>query len=239
MCCDVGKLLSLTADGYCRVVYGQSLNNHTSLAFLPWAHVFGQSCELYALMATGSKLGIVPSREEILQCIPLLRPTIILSVPTLFNKVYAGVMKGVAAQSPLKQKLFHMALSISRERNELMEMHKDPGFFLNLQHSIADKVVLSKIREKLGGRLRFMASGGAATSVKVLQFFEDLGIPVCEGYGLTETAPVIAASCDNWNVRRSGTCGVVLHNLDVKIMNVEAVTEVPDGQEGECTWQCY
>lgn len=202
------------------------------MAFLPWAHVFGQSCELYALMATGSKLGIVPSREEILECLPLIKPTIICSVPTLFNKVYAGVMKGVAAQSPLKQKLFHKALSVSRERNVLLEMQQEPGFLLNFKHNIADKVVLSKIREKLGGRLRFMASGGAATSVKVLQFFEDVGIPVCEGYGLTETSPVITASCDRWSQRRSGTCGVVLHNLDVKIMSHENLTEVDDGDEG-------
>jgi long-chain acyl-CoA synthetase len=146
--------------------------------------------------------------------------------------VYDGVLKNVSEQPPLKQKIFHTALAISRERNSLLEFGKPVSAWLEFKHRIADKVVFSNIRQKLGGRLqyvlnlllptppksifvfdvtlhcflvcvacvcvcvffllRYMGAGGAATSLTVLQFFEDIGIPILEGYGLTETSPVIS-----------------------------------------------
>ena len=101
-------------------------------------------------------------------------------------------------------------MAVAREKNELLEYGKPVGKWLDFKHSIADKVVLSKIRERLGGRLRFMSAGGAATSVPVLQFFEDIGLPICEGYGLTETSPVISTGAPNWHTRRLGCVGVPL-----------------------------
>tara|TARA_A100001035_G_C27766332_1_gene493895 strand:+ start:28 stop:1464 length:1437 start_codon:yes stop_codon:yes gene_type:complete len=217
-------------------VYGTELDNHTSLAFLPWAHVFGQTAELHSLLASGSALGIVGNREQILESIPLIRPTIILSVPILFNKVFDGVQKAIGEGSGLKQALFKKAMSVARERNELLEFGKPVGKWLDFKHSLADKVVLSKIRERLGGRLRFMSAGGAATSVPVLQFFEDIGIPICEGYGLTETSPVISTGGPNWQTRRLGCVGVPLPGNTMYIRDPVTGEELPDDTDGEvCT----
>lgn len=109
------------------------------------------------------------------------------SVPTLFNKVYDGVHIKMANESPLKQKLFKAALSTSRKRSAILEFGGQPGWVLDIQHKIFDKIIFSKIRDRFGGRMQYMCSGGAAAGVPVLQFFEDIGIPICEGYGLTET----------------------------------------------------
>jgi len=98
---------------------------------------------------------------------------------------------------------------------------------------LADKIVFSKIREVLGGRIQYIGSGGAATSLKVVQFFEDVGVPILEGYGLTETSPVVASSSDEWRRRRLGCVGVPLYNVTVKIFNPATKEEVPLGEEGE------
>lgn len=210
-----------------------TLDEQTSLAFLPWAHVYGQTSELHSLFAAGSSLGIVSSRELILDSLPLIRPTMICSVPVLFNKVYDGVIKKINEGSPLSKKIFNLAMKISRKKNSRLEMGQSVGFLLNLQHQIFDKIVFSKIRDRLGGKLRFMAAGGAATSLTVLHFFEDIGIPICEGYGLTETSPVITASSPSWKTRRLGTVGVPLCNADVRIVDPETHEDKPIGIDGE------
>ena len=209
------------------------LEDNTSLAFLPWSHVFGQTAELHSLLAIGSSLGIVSKREEILEALPMIRPTVIMSVPVLFNKVYDGVIKKVNEGSPITKKLFFAALGVARERNHLLEFGNTPSAWLDFKHGIADKVVLSKIRDKLGGRLKFFAAGGAATSLTVLEFFEDIGIPICEGYGLTETSPVIACGANDWDTRRLGCVGVPLFNNIVRIIDPHTLEERPLGEEGE------
>ena len=216
-----------------KALWKDRLLSQTSLAFLPWAHVFGQTTELHSFIATGSAMGIVPTRELILECIPLIKPSMICSVPVLFNRVYDGIKKKVAEGSPLTKMLFETALRTARERNKRLEFGMSVPIFLELRHRIFDKIVFSKIRERLGGNLSFFASGGAATSVTVLEFFEDIGIPVCEGYGLTETSPVITASCPGWESRRLGTCGIPLEGNDVRIVNVETKEDMLAGVEGE------
>jgi long-chain acyl-CoA synthetase len=193
-----------------QVRWEDNLQEKTSLAYLPWAHVFGQTCELHCLIGTGSALGIVEKRELILESIGMIKPSILCSVPVLFNRVFDGVHKKMNSESPLKQKLFHAALKISREKNQLLEEGKSIGAWLNFKHKIVDKIVLSKIRDRLGGNLKLIISGGAAASLPVLQFFEDIGIPICEGYGLTETSPVITAGANNWKTRRLGCVGILL-----------------------------
>jgi long-chain acyl-CoA synthetase len=214
-------------------IWQDEMEHNTSLAFLPWSHVFGQTAELHSLLALGSSLGIVSKREEILEALPMIKPTVVMSVPILFNKIYDGVMKKVNEGSPVAKTLFHKALAISRERNHMLEFGEKPSAWLNFKHSIADKVVLSKIRDRLGGRLRTFAAGGAATSLTVLQFFEDIGIPICEGYGLTETSPVIACGANDWETRRLGCVGVPLYNNIVRIIDPNTLEERPLGEEGE------
>lgn len=204
-----------------------------SLSFLPWAHVFGLTCDLHSLLAHGSAVAIAPTRETILECIDIIRPTAMTSVPMLFNRVYDAVHAQVKSQSPIKQKIFHAALAIARERNTILEFGGKPSGWLEWKYKLADKIVMSKIRDKMGGNLQYMASGGASVSPPVLQFFEDIGVPICEGYGLTETSPVITSSFLGWSARRLGCVGVPLHGNTVKIMDPNTLTEVAHGEEGE------
>jgi len=216
-----------------KALWKDALNSHTSLAFLPWAHVFGQTAELHSLLATGSAMAIVSNREQILESLAIVKPTIILSVPALFYRVYDGVQKRIKEGSPVARAVFGWALRTSRRRNECLEFGRAVPALLDFQWRVADKIVFSKIRERLGGRLRFMASGGAATALPVVQFFEDVGIPICEGYGLTETAPVITAGANNWESRRLGCSGVVLEGNTVKILDPETRAEMPPNTDGE------
>jgi long-chain acyl-CoA synthetase len=143
-------------------------------------------------------------------------------------------MKRMSQESALKRKIFDAALKISRQRNELLEFGKPVGAWLTFKHRLVDKIVFSKIRERMGGQLTYMSSGGAAASLKVLHFFEDIGIPICEGYGLTETSPVITASKpDSWKNRRLGTCGVPLKGVDLKIFDPETKRELEHDSDGE------
>ncbi len=214
-------------------LWQDELSTNVSLAFLPWAHVYGQTAELHSMLGVGSALGIVSKREEILEAIPLIRPTVIMSVPILFNKVYDGVMKAINEGSPIKKKLFLASLAAARERNRVLEFGGTPSFWQKIKHQLADDVVFKKIRDRLGGRLKFMAAGGAATSQSVIEFFEDIGIPICEGYGLTETSPVITAGANDWQTRRLGCVGIALYNNTVMIVDPNTLEERPLGEEGE------
>jgi len=237
------KGVELSHRNICSDVHGANnlwkksdmLEQQTSLAFLPWAHVFGLTCELHQLTATGSARAIVPNREMLLECLGVARPTAIISVPVLFNRVYDGVMKTVSQSSPLKQALVKYALSVARRRNHALEFGKPVGALLGLQFKVLDKVVLSKIRDKLGGRLKSMAAGGAATSLAVLEFFEDIGIPITEGYGLTETSPIITLGTVDWKHRRLGCVGVEMPGAKVRIIDPDTLEERPQDTDGEIT----
>ena len=207
--------------------------DNVSLAFLPWAHVFGQTAELHSAIRNGSAMGIVTDREQILESFGMIKPTVLVSVPALFNRIYDGIMAKITEASPLKQKLFWAAKNAKRELNAKLEYGEDPGAWTSFKAKVADKVVFSKIRDNLGGQLRWAAAGGAATSREVAEFFEDLGIPVCEGYGLTETSPVITAGNNGWENRRLGCSGVVLKDISVRIVDPETLEERPPGEDGE------
>ena len=135
-------------------LWRDNMGDQTTLAFLPWAHVFGQTAELHSILAIGSCMGIVSNREQILESLGMIKPTVIMSVPVLFNKVYDGVQKKVNEGSPVAKKLFTMAMEVARERNHMLEFGQTPGALLNFKHSIADKIVLSKIRDRLGGNMQ-------------------------------------------------------------------------------------
>lgn len=233
------KGVELTHQNICSNLLGLKdlwageLSNNRSLAFLPWAHVYGQTAELHSLIACGSSMGIISNRDYILESLHLVKPTMILSVPALFNRVYDGVMKTVSEGTILKQILFNKAMKSSREFNERKEFGRPINFWLKFKHAVFEKLVFRKVRDKLGGNLRFMTAGGAAVNLKVLQFFEDIGIPICEGYGLTETSPVITSSANNWETRRLGCVGVPLAGIDVKIISPDTGTEMAYGEDGE------
>ena len=210
-----------------------TLESHTSLAFLPWAHVYGMSGELYMGICRGNAMGVVANREQIVEGIAMVKPSLLICVPTLLNRIYDGIMKRVEEGPPMTKRIFHWALSVARRRNDLLEHGKTVPFLLALQHRILEKVVLSKVRARLGGNLEYVTNGGAAVPLKVAQFFEDIGLPVLNGYGLTETAPIITFSGPDWQMRRLGTCGVTLPGVHVLIIDPSTLEEMPPETEGE------
>ena len=208
---------------------------NVSLAFLPWAHVFGQTAELHSAIKNGSAMGIVADREQILESFGLIKPSVLISVPALFNRIYDAVLSKVTQASPTKLKVFNAARAAKRAYNHDLEFGRSPGMWSTFKASVADKVVFSKIRDILGGNLRWAAGGGAATSREVAEFFEDLGVPICEGYGLTETSPVITAGTNSWEYRRLGCAGAPLPGVTVRIVDPDTLEELPVGVDGEVT----
>lgn len=201
-----------------------------SLAFLPWAHSYGQTLELWASMAHGSSMGICRGVPLILEDLQMVKPTLLFAVPTLFKKIYDGVHNMIQTSSPIRKQLMTSALEIGAKK-----VHSESlGLVDNVKFKILDKLVLSKIRARFGGRLRTGYVGGAACPAEVLQFMDSLGIPVCEGYGLTETSPLICLNTPEQ--RKVGSVGRPIGGVTVYIVNEEGQA-LDVGQEGEicCT----
>jgi long-chain acyl-CoA synthetase len=182
-----------------------------SLSFLPWAHVFGQTVELHGLIGMGASTAFAESVEKIIDNLAEVRPTVLFSVPRIFNKIYAGVQKQIAAKPKAIQIAVEQALRLAGKRRS--------GKLLTVAELIAfnavDKVVFTKVRQKFGGRLRYAVSGGAAISKNVAEFIDSLGIEVYEGYGLTETSPISTA---NWpGERKIGSVGRAIPGVRIEI----------------------
>jgi long-chain acyl-CoA synthetase len=146
-----------------------------------------------------------------------IAPTVFFAAPRVYEKVYQKVIERVEASSPVKQKLFRWALGVGAQANNCRIAGEVPATGLKLRHGVADRLVLSKVRASLGGRVRACITGAAATPDYVSDFFHALGVPMVEAYGLTETAPVaVIGSIDPGEVRR-GWVGKALDNLEVKL----------------------
>jgi len=205
-----------------------------SLAFLPWAHSYGQTCELWVSLAHGSSAGICRGVPFILEDLQLVKPSVLFAVPTLHKKIYDGVHNLIESASPLRQNLMKKALALGRknvdEKNGLGRM----GFLDRMQFNALDKIVLSKIRDRFGGNLRHGFVAGAACPSEVINFLDDVGIPICEGYGLTETSPIITINTPY--DRKPGSVGKTLPGVEVVVMGEDGVPVAP-GEEGEIC--CY
>ncbi len=185
-----------------------------SLSFLPWAHSFGQTVELHALFSMGASMGIAESVPKIVENLAEVRPTLLFSVPRIFNKIHDGVLKKVEQDGGLKKKLFFAALSTAEQKKKLDEQRRSSGF-VDFKHKLLDKLVFSKVRARFGGNLKYAFSGGAAISREVAEFIDSLGILVYEGYGLTETSPIATA---NWpGARKIGSVGKPLPGVRIEI----------------------
>ncbi|KAL3943945.1 MAG: hypothetical protein SGBAC_001979 [Bacillariaceae sp.] len=206
-----------------------------SLAFLPWAHSYGQTSELWASMSMGSSMGICRGIPDILEDLQMVQPTLLFSVPTLYKKVYDGVHNIIQTASPLRRRLMLSALKLGDANARAVNGNGNPlGPINSMKYSILDKVVLSKIRDRFGGNLRCGFLGGSACPPEVLSFMDALGIPICEGYGLTETSPIITVNVPGQ--RSIGTVGRPIGGVEVYIVDAEG-RAVADGEEGEvcCT----
>ncbi len=201
------------------------------LSFLPWAHAYAQTVELHASVCVGSQVAISAGLDVLRQNIVQAQPHLLFSVPSLFEKIYAGVQTNVVKQSPLKQKLFASAVAVAKERAHLARRGHSLGLLKSAQFALLNKVVLSKVKAALGPNLEIAVSGGARLDPNIMQFFEALGLNVYEGYGLTETAPILAANHPGF--KREGSVGLPLPGVRVTVREPGSGAILPAGQEGE------
>ncbi|MCB9703572.1 MAG: long-chain fatty acid--CoA ligase [Myxococcales bacterium] len=197
-----------------------------SLSFLPWAHSFGQVVELHGLFSMGASMGIAESVPKIVDNLAEVQPTLLISVPRIFNRIYDGLHKKMAHESPLKQKLFRSAMETAAARKELAA-RGESSFVLDLKFKALDALVCSKVRARFGGRLKYAFSGGAAISKAVAEFIDNLGIMVYEGYGLTETSPIATANYPGH--RKIGSVGRAIPGCRVEI----DIAATEDPNQGE------
>jgi long-chain acyl-CoA synthetase len=182
-----------------------------SLSFLPWAHSFGQTCELHTLVSMGCSMGINDDVANLVANLAEVRPTILFAVPRIFNRIHDGVNKQMTEKPGFIQSLFKNGIKNATKKSNGGEI----GVMAGMGLSLADKLIFSKIRQKFGGRLRFAVSGSAALSKEVAEFIDALGIEVYEGYGLTETSPIATANFPG--ARKIGSVGRAIPGVTITI----------------------
>lgn len=185
----------------------------TSLSFLPYAHILGR-IEHWGHAYIGFTLAFAESLEKIRGNLPEIRPTFLMSVPRIFEKIYAAVFAQIQTQ-PLKLKVFNWALDVGKQVGEYKMSGQVLPLDLLLKYELARKLVLGKITEAFGGRLRFAISGGAPISKEIALFFHAAGILILEGYGLTETTAAITVNTP-FNYR-FGSVGRPIGEVKLKI----------------------
>jgi long-chain acyl-CoA synthetase len=186
----------------------------TVLSWLPLSHSL-ERMATYSYLFNGCSIAYAENMLSVGQNMPEVRPTIVVGVPRLFEKVYAAVMDNVLASSPLKKKIFFWSIKVGREFGQ-KTLRGDPvPRFLEFKRKIAHKLVFSKIIEKTGGRIRFFISGAAPLSKDIAELFYAMGLIVLEGYGLTETSPAI--SINTLEKIKFGSVGPSLPEVEVKI----------------------
>jgi long-chain acyl-CoA synthetase len=192
----------------------------TFLSFLPLSHVFERTATYHVCCAQGCKIAYAQSLELLAKNMAEIRPTVMSCVPRLLEKIHDKAIKSGTAGGGLKAKIFLWALEIGQEYRRIKEAGKNPGMILSAKKALAEQLVFSKIKEKTGGRLKFMISGGAALPKNVGEFFGNLGIKILEGFGLTETSPVMAVT--EFHRQVYGTVGRVIPGIEIGIQNVES-----------------
>lgn len=184
------------------------------LSFLPLSHVLERMAGHYQATFHNIEIAYAESIEAVPQNILEVRPTLMISVPRLYEKMYAKILETVEYGPALKQKIFYWAIKVGQVTIQCKMEHKSMGTIQKFKQTLADKLVFSKLKEKMGGRIRFFVSGGAPLSAEIAAFFGSAGLYILEGYGLTETSPAITMnSLDHF---RYGTVGQILPNEEVK-----------------------
>jgi len=185
------------------------------LSFLPLSHVFERTATYHICLAMGCQIAFAQSLDLLAKNMGEVRPTVMNCVPRLLERINDKAMKNGTAAGGVKAKIFLWALGIGRKHRETLEAGKKPGIILSQQFKLAEKLVFSKIKERTGGRLKFMISGGGALPKNIGEFFGDLGIKVLEGFGLTETSPVMSVT--EYHRQVYGTVGRIIPGIEVAI----------------------
>jgi len=196
---------------------------HRTLSFLPWAHAFGQTAEFYMLPSLGCAVAINDEVPKLVSNLPEVKPTVLIAVPRIFNRIYDGVNQQMREKPQVIQKLFRAGVRAATRRSRGNQL----GLGESLALKLADKLIFKKVRQRFGGRLRVVVSGSAALSKEVAEFIDALGIDVYEGYGLTETAPV--ASVNTPGQRKIGSVGKALPNVRL-VIDTQATGDAKNGE---------
>ena len=184
-----------------------------SLSFLPLCHSFERTGGYYGMLSVGAEIFYAESIDTVSKNLLEARPTVVISVPRLFEKIYNLVLKSVQDAGGSKQKVFNWATKVG------LDYVKGKRGFTSIQLAIADKLVFSKLRERFGGRVKLFVSGGAALPADIGNFFAAAGMRIVEGYGLTETSPVM--TINPGGKQRYGTVGHVIPGVTVGIQKVD------------------
>jgi long-chain acyl-CoA synthetase len=184
------------------------------LLFLPLAHSFAR-LESFIGVHRGLCTAFAESIDKLRENLPETQPHFICSVPRVFEKVYAGAMARAEGGSPVKRKIFNWAVGVGKDVSRLKQANRPVPAGLAFQYKLAEKLVFSKMQAALGGRLRFAVSGGAPLAREIAEFFHAAGILILEGYGLTETCPVLTNNRED--AYKFGSVGKAMPGVDVKI----------------------
>jgi long-chain acyl-CoA synthetase len=209
----------------------------TTLLVLPWDHSFAHTVGIYIMMATGASYAAVQGKsyldslKNIAGNIREIRPVFMLSAPTLAKSLRKGIEKGIRDKGATVEKLFNHALKIAYRYNGIgWDRGKGFKIFLKPIYKLYDIILFKKIREGLGGRLKFFFGGAALLDIELQRFFYAIGIPMFQGYGLSEASPVISGNTEKRH--KLGSSGHIVKNLDLKICD-EKGNELPVGEKGE------
>jgi long-chain acyl-CoA synthetase len=211
---------------------------YTTLLILPWDHSFAHTCGIYTVISAGASAACVQSSKNMIEFlrntgpnIKEIRPVFLLSVPALAKRMKKNIESGIREKGPVIKKLFNFAMKLSYSYNGI---GWDKGKGLNILKKpliwLFDKILFKKVRENLGGRLKFFVGGGALLDIELQKFFYALGIPMFQGYGLTEASPVISSNSEERH--KLGSSGPLVKDLELKICD-EKGNKLAVGEKGE------
>ena len=190
-------------------------DNDRFLSFLPLSHVFERMGGHFTTFSMGCSVYYAESIDTVADNLGEVSPTVVLSVPRLYEKMYSRIIEGLKTAPSIRRKLFYWAIGVGKDVLLCNSKNKSVPTGLKIKHSIANKLVYSKVQTRVGGALRFFISGGAPLSQEIAEFFASVNITILEGYGLTETSPVLTSNTPDY--LRYGTVGKTLFNVEVKI----------------------
>jgi len=220
-----GNLTSNARAGW--RLFPQLNEESRSLAMLPWAHSYGLTAELVNSLQFGGAMAFPESAATFLDDIAAIRPTLLLSVPRVFTKIYNGLLAQINARGGLARIVFSMGMTAAKRRRELAAQGKSCPL-TNLQFRIADYLVFSKVRALFGGQLQAALTASATMNIDIAHFFIDAGVPLYDVYGLTECSPAVTMNCPAaW---RLGSVGRPIERVTVVIDKTGAGADATDGE---------
>ncbi|MPQ46381.1 AMP-binding protein [Marinifilum sp. N1E240] len=237
------KGIILTHNNYTsNVIQSSSLmhipETYKTLLILPWDHSFAHTAGIYSFMLKGASIAAVQqgkSPMEALKNIPAnikeIKPDILMSVPALAKNFKKNIEKGIKAKGPKVEKLFNKGLQLAYKYNGYgWDKGKGTRLFLKPMYKFYDKILFSKVRENFGGNLKFFVGGGALLDIELQRFFYAIGIPMYQGYGLSEASPIISSNAHHKH--KLGSSGFLVSDMDLKIADDEG-NSLPVGEKGE------